>query len=175
MHGVQAAPWLFPQGPLPLRLFRIPASCPELVKINPALGGNSGASREEQRPNKSECHNHERDDCRRHTTSQTSGPGPRAASSSLLPSASSQSSSKPTAVSMWVSLGHTPPLTFQSTLLLGSWTISASDPSYVPTLPSNVITSTRVTPPSNKVFTYKLLAYTNDRLSEVGAIRVSGL
>ena len=104
MHRVQAAPRPFPQGPLLLRLFRIPASCPELVKINPALGGNSGASREEQRPNKSECHDHERDDCRRHTTSQTSGLGPRAASSSLLPSASSQNSSKPTAVSTWVSL-----------------------------------------------------------------------
>ena len=132
------------------------------------LGGKTAKKTRVPRPQKRPLclHDHKRRLCRRPTASQMSGPGPQAASSTLLPSASSQSSSKPTAVSMWVSLGHTPPLTFRSTPLLGSWTISASDPSYVPTLPSNVKTSTGVTP-QNKVFPYTLLAYTTTSILEL--------
>lgn len=157
----------------------------ELRKTNPVLGGNScapravGPGRKNSQKNQSVMTTREttlspqpqeRQLCLRYITSQTSGWWPRAASSTLLPSASGQSSSKPTAVSMWASLGHTPPLTFPSTPLLGSWTISASDPSHVPTLLSNVKASTWVTPPpQNKVFPYKLLAYTNDKHSGVGA------
>ena len=182
---MRAAPWPFPRGSLPLRLIRIPASCPELRKTNPLLGGSSGAfpgrkngqkiqSAKTTREATLSPRPQERRLCRRPTTSQTSSPGPRAASSTLLPSASSQSSSKPTAVSMWVSLGHTPPLTFRSTPLLGSWTISASDSSYVPTLPSNVKTSTRVTPPKQG-FPIHTAGLYDDKHSGTGAIPVSGL
>ena len=178
-------PLAFPSGASPSKADPDSGQLPRARENQPTAGWELWCfSWEEKRPKNSECQDHKRGDSVSTTTreatlspshtSQTSSPGPRAASSTLLPSASSQSSSKPTAVSMWVSLGHTPPLTFRSTPLLGSWTISASDSSYVPTLPSNVKTSTRVTPPKQG-FPIHTAGLYDDKHSGTGAIPVSGL
>ena len=162
-----AAPRPFPRGPLPLRLIRIPASCPELGKTNPALGGSSGAF-----PGRKNGQKNQSAKTTRETTLS-----PRPQEMTLSPSHYITNVRSRTTGSFQ----HSAPLSvkpelqqtnrcfhvgIRSTPLLGSWTISASDPSYVPTLPSNVKTSTRVTP-QNKVFPYTLLAYTTTSILEL--------
>ena len=109
--------------------------------------------------------------CLRCVLSPPSGRWSRAASSTLLPWASGQSASKPTAASTWASFSYAPPsapLPLCQHPLLGSWTISVSDPSCLPTLPSNAKTSTWATPKKQYLSIRTAIAHTNDKHPGVG-------